>query len=78
VIAPCSSIHTFFMRFTIDVAFLDASGAVVRAIARMPPWRATRIYPRAACVVELAAGTLSHTLTEEGDVLALSQSAPLV
>ena len=66
-IEPCSSIHTFFMQFPIDVAFLTSAGEVVRAIREMRPWRATRIYPAAAKVLELPAGTLAKSDTREGD-----------
>ena len=72
VIKPCTSIHTFFMRFPIDVIFLDDAGKVLRAIRAMPPWRLTRIYPRAACVAELPAGTLLRSGTTEGDRVLLS------
>ena len=72
VIRPCTSIHTFFMRFPIDVIFLDDGGKVLRAIPAMPPWRLTRLYPRAACVAELPAGTLQRTGTAEGDRVLLS------
>ena len=70
VIEPCTSIHTFFMRFPIDAAFVDRAGRVVRAISDLRPWRATRLYPSAALVVELPAGTLARTGTVEGDELA--------
>lgn len=70
VIEPCTSIHTFFMRFSIDAAFLSRQGRVVRAISDLRPWRATRIYPSAALVVELPAGTLLRSGTGEGDELA--------
>jgi uncharacterized membrane protein (UPF0127 family) len=70
VIEPCTSIHTFFMKFTIDAAFIGADGRVIRAISGLRPWRATRLYPRAAMVVELPAGTLAKTDTCEGDPLA--------
>jgi uncharacterized membrane protein (UPF0127 family) len=69
VIRPCTSIHTFFMRFPIDVLFLDQAGRVLRAIPRMKAWRLTRIYPRAACVAELAAGAIERSATAEGDVV---------
>ena len=72
VIKPCTSIHTCFMRFPIDVIFLDDGGKVLRAISAMPPWRLTRLYPRAACVAELPAGTLARTRTAEGDRVLLS------
>ena len=70
VIEPCTSIHTLFMKFTIDAAFLARDGRVIRAISALGPWRVTRIYPAASCVVELPEGTLARTQTAEGDVLA--------
>jgi uncharacterized membrane protein (UPF0127 family) len=73
-IEPCTSIHTFFMKFTIDALFLARDGKVVRAIAELRPWRATRVYPSAAMVVELPAGTLRRTDTREGDVLQWSEN----
>ncbi len=66
-IDPCNSIHTFFMRFPIDVLFLDRDGIVIRAFAAIPPWRLTRIYGRARSVIELPAGTLERCETYEGD-----------
>lgn len=69
ILDPCTSIHTFFMRFPVDAAFLSRDLRVVRAIHRLRPWRATRFHPRAAMVVELPAGTLAGTDTREGDVL---------
>lgn len=69
VIEPCSSIHTFFMRFAIDAAFVGKDGRVLRAIPDLRPWRATRVYPSAALVIELPAGTLQRTATAEGDAL---------
>jgi uncharacterized membrane protein (UPF0127 family) len=69
-IRPCASIHTFFMRFEIDAVFLDRRGRVVRALAGLRPWRATRFHLRAEQVVELPAGTVARTGTREGDELA--------
>ena len=77
LISPCTSIHTFFMRFAIDALFLDRSGRVIRAIPGLRPWRATRVYPAAALVVELQAGTLSRSGTREGDRVALEESNPV-
>jgi uncharacterized membrane protein (UPF0127 family) len=68
-IVPCNSIHMFFMRFPIDVAFLDDESRVVRAIHSIRPWRATRIYFSASSALELPAGTLARTGTLEGDQL---------
>jgi uncharacterized protein len=72
-IEPCSSIHTFFMKFPIDALFLRRDGLLLRAIGDLRPWRATRIYPAAAMVVELPAGSLAKSGTREGDHLQLRE-----
>ncbi len=59
----------FFMRFHIDVLFLDREGRVVRAIPRLKPWRATRIYLAAQSVLELWPGALDERPTSVGDVV---------
>ena len=70
VIEPCTSIHTLFMKFSIDALFLSTDGRVIRAISGLRPWRATRIYPSAAMVIELPAGTLVRSDTREVDHVA--------
>jgi uncharacterized membrane protein (UPF0127 family) len=69
LIAPCNSVHTFFMRFTIDVAFLDKQGNVVRTVANLKPWRATKIHPKAHATLELCAGALAQAGVLAGDRL---------
>ena len=39
LIAKCNCIHTFFMRFPIDVTFLDRDGKIVRTVRNIRPWR---------------------------------------
>jgi uncharacterized membrane protein (UPF0127 family) len=51
----CRSVHTFGMRFALDLIWLDRDGAVVRVDERVPP-RRVRGCRRAADVVEVAAG----------------------
>ena len=58
---PCSSIHTFGMRFPLDVAFADADGTVLRVI-RGVPRRQLRRCPRAAVALEAHAGELGRFL----------------
>jgi uncharacterized membrane protein (UPF0127 family) len=50
-----SSVHTFFMRFAIDVVFLDAEGRVLRVDENVGPWR-LKACRGARSVLELAAG----------------------
>jgi uncharacterized membrane protein (UPF0127 family) len=74
-ITPCSSVHTLFMRFPIDVLFLDRTGTeAVALIERMVPWRVTRVYLRAGSALELPAGTLTRTGTQVGDRLTIGRS----
>jgi uncharacterized membrane protein (UPF0127 family) len=54
-IKPCSSIHTFWMRYPIDVVFLDKSGVVVRVAPAIVPWRLAACR-RAHTTLELRAG----------------------
>lgn len=65
-ITPCRSIHTCFMRYPIDVLFLDDKGTVL-AQQTLPPWRMSGWYLRSRGVLELAAGALQRTQTSPGD-----------
>ena len=55
LIRPAPSIHTFFMRFPIDVAFLSKEGEVLKVAENVGPWRA-RSCRGAHAVLELSAG----------------------
>jgi uncharacterized membrane protein (UPF0127 family) len=50
----CRSVHTFGMRFALDLFWLDAHGEIVRVDRRVPPWRLRRC-GSAACVIEVPA-----------------------
>jgi uncharacterized membrane protein (UPF0127 family) len=70
-ISPCSSIHMFFMRFPIDVAFLARDGTVKRVYHGIRPWHVSRIVRGAKTAVELPAGTLSAAGVEAGTTVQL-------
>jgi uncharacterized membrane protein (UPF0127 family) len=74
-IEPCASIHTFFMRFPIDVLFTSTDRRVLRTYRALPPFRITPWVPGARAVLELPAGTLLDSPSEAGDQLVL-ESAP--
>lgn len=67
-IVPCESVHSFFMKFTIDVLYLDRAKKVRGARSRMVPWRVSACLP-AHSVLELPAGTIEQTGTQRGDQL---------
>jgi uncharacterized protein len=70
ILAPCSSVHTAFMRFPLDLVFLDRAGRVLKTSSGVRPWRVRAAW-RAFAVVELAAGGLDGSGTRAGDVVEL-------
>ena len=71
-IKPCFSVHTFFMKFPIDVIFLNKNHLVIAAITDLYPNRLTRIYPQSFGVLELPSGTIAATNTEVGDEIKIA------
>jgi uncharacterized protein len=74
-IVPCTSIHSFGMRYAIDVLFLDAAGEVVGLFPAVSPNRLIRPVPRAVGALELPEGTLEATGTERGDRVEFVEAA---
>lgn len=62
------SIHTFFMRYPLDIVFLDAHNKVIKVIPHLKPWRLTWIYFRSQMVIERKATTQKY-LPEKGETL---------
>jgi uncharacterized membrane protein (UPF0127 family) len=75
LITPCRGVHTWGMRFTIDILALDATGVVVDAVRALGPWRIRLPRAGAVSVLELPAGSLMKTNTERGHRIEL-QLAP--
>jgi outer membrane protein OmpA-like peptidoglycan-associated protein/uncharacterized membrane protein (UPF0127 family) len=79
LLADCPSVHTAFMRFTIDVVYLDRDGVVLKCVPQLRPWRlsasnagrdaAGRRHRRAAHTLELAAGSIARWDIRPGDRL---------
>lgn len=67
LIRPCKGIHTFGMKFPIDVVFLDSRNLVIAVHKELASNRLTPIYPKGASVLELPAGTIEATATKIGD-----------
>ena len=62
-IVPCPMIHTFFMKFPIDVLFLDAELVVRRVIEDLRPWRLSPWVLSARSVLELKGGVLRGSVS---------------
>jgi uncharacterized membrane protein (UPF0127 family) len=71
VITPCCSIHTAFMRFAIDAAFVDRNGRVTNVVHDLAPWRIAMAL-RAHAVIEFAGGCLRRRDVQVGDRLYLA------
>jgi len=68
IIENCWAVHTFFMRFPIDVIFTDAGMRVTRVRPSVAPWRMSASI-RADRVIELGVGSLSSMVIGVGDEL---------
>ena len=67
-IVPCESVHTFFMKFPIDLVYLDKKRKVKKVRHAVPAWRLSACLS-AHSVLELPAGTVEQTRTAVGDEL---------
>jgi uncharacterized protein len=74
LLRPAPSIHTFFMRFPIDVVFLARDGEVVKVVSAVKPWR-TAAARGARSALELAAGEAERRGIRVGTRLDLSSPA---
>ena len=52
----CSSIHTFWMRFPLDIVFLDSNNRILRIFSDLKPFRFTPLVKNSKKVLELKAG----------------------
>lgn len=73
IIKPCSSVHTFGMKYAIDVLFIDKGGRVCKVVHSLTPrrlaWAGNSSY-----VIELPSGTLKATNTLENDIIQVFDS----
>jgi len=66
-IVPSHGVHTFAMKFPIDVIYLDANKMIVHLEQALKPWRVAPVSLRTASVLELPASTLQGSGTNLGD-----------
>lgn len=70
-IVPCEAVHTFFMKFSIDLVYLDRTLRIKKLRDSVRPWRISACLT-AHSVIELPAGTIRNTQTECGDTLEIT------
>lgn len=66
LLIPCNGIHTFFMRFPIDVLYLNHYYQILDVYEEVKPWRALPFRKTAKYVLELPAGKILATGTKQG------------
>jgi len=69
LIENCSSIHTFWMRYSIDVIFLDKKNSVLAIYNNFKPFRVTPFIRNAYYALELKPGTIEKASLEVGDLV---------
>ena len=73
LITPSQGVHTWGMTFPIDVAVLDHDWKVIAIRPGLRPFRVTRMFWKAAAVLELKSGVLESTRTSVGDAIEFSR-----
>ena len=66
LLSPCSSVHMCFMRFSIDVLYLDEEGHILKIVPNLRPWIGLSLCPGARAALELAAGEAERIGLREG------------
>jgi len=74
-IVPCEAVHTFGMRFPIDLVYIDRNKQVKKVRSAVRPWRMSGCLS-AHSILELPSGTVHATRTEPGDRLEFSPAGP--
>ncbi|HVN91791.1 MAG TPA: DUF192 domain-containing protein [Candidatus Binataceae bacterium] len=74
---PFMWMHMFFMRFAIDIVFLDRNDRVVHVCHSLKPWRVSPILFSARKALELAPGAAKRSGTMVGDRIELRSESPL-
>ena len=74
LISPCSSVHTFGMRYAIDLVFMNNEGMIVKTVNALKPWRMA-FSNSASMVLELAANTLEQRQLATGQQLEWHEDA---
>ncbi len=65
---PCKQVHTFFMKFPIDVVYCDKHGTVLEIHRRVEPWRIDKYVSKAYAAIEAPTGTFLKNVNI-GDVI---------
>jgi len=68
LIVPCADVHTAFMRFPIDVVFIDKDGCITKIVRNLVPWRVA-VERKAYACIELKSGAAHRHQLKTGQFL---------
>jgi hypothetical protein len=71
LIRPCQSIHTFFMKYSIDVLYISKDLEIVSMDEMLMPAKVGKLQKKAHSVLELPAGTIRNTETKIGNYVTI-------
>ena len=66
LLIPCNSVHMCFMRFAIDVVYLDQDYSIIKIVKNLQPWIGLSMCRKARAVVEVTAGEAKRCGLEVG------------
>lgn len=73
LLAPCNSVHMFFMRFAIDVIYIDKEYKIIKVVKNLRPWIGLSMCSKAWAALELNAGEAERCGCEVGKSIALTE-----
>ncbi len=73
-LAPCNSVHMCFMRFSIDVVYLDKEYNIIKVVKHLCPWLSLSVCTKAWAVLEMTAGEAERCGLAEGKKLVLDKA----
>jgi uncharacterized membrane protein (UPF0127 family) len=73
-IVPCEGVHTFFMKFALDLVYIDKKNLVRKVVRDVRPWRVSFCL-MADSIVELPVGVIGSSATQKGDELVFERIA---
>lgn len=77
LLSPCNSVHMCFMRFPLDIVYLDGQGRILKIVPDLKPWRGMSLCLKAKAALELPAGKARELRLQLGDIIAPLQKHPL-
>ncbi len=75
ILDPSNAIHTLFMRFPIDVLFLDKNNRIIGLIHALQPFRLSPAFYKSVLTIEFPENALKVSQTHLGDIIKIEQSS---